>query len=89
MGLTKTTALKCATQGIRVNVMCPGVIQTPMIDRPAGKTKEGIERFNGFKPIGHFGLPEEIANAVVWMCSDEASFVTRHVMAVDSGFTPQ
>ncbi|SFF05716.1 Enoyl-(Acyl carrier protein) reductase [Flavobacterium xueshanense] len=60
-----------------------------MIDRLAGKAKEGIERFNGFKPIGRFGLPEEIANTVVWMCSDEASFVTRHVMAVDSGFTPQ
>lgn len=89
VGLTKTTALECATQGIRVNVVCPGVIQTPMIDRLTGKTKEGIERFKGFEPIGRFGLPEEIANAVVWMCSDEASFVTGHVMAVDGGFTAQ
>ena len=89
VGLTKTTALECATQGIRVNVVCPGVIQTPMIDRLTGKTKEGIERFKGFEPIGRFGLPEEIANAVIWMCSDEASFVTGHVMAVDGGFTAQ
>lgn len=89
VGLTKTTALECATQGIRVNVVCPGVIQTPMIDRLTGKTKEAIERFKGFEPIGRFGLPEEIANAVVWMCSDEASFVTGHVMAVDGGFTAQ
>lgn len=89
VGLTKTTALECATQGIRVNAVCPGVIQTPMIDRLTGKTKEGIERFKGFEPIGRFGLPEEIANAVVWMCSDEASFVTGHVMAVDGGFTAQ
>ena len=89
VGLTKTTALECATQGIRVNVVCPGVIQTPMIDRLTGKTKEGIQRFKGFEPIGRFGLPEEIANAVVWMCSDEASFVTGHVMAVDGGFTAQ
>ena len=89
VGLTKTTALECASQGIRVNVVCPGVIQTPMIDRLTGKTNEGIERFKGFEPIGRFGLPEEIANAVVWLCSDEASFVTGHVMAVDGGFTAQ
>lgn len=89
VGLTKTTALECASQGIRVNVVCPGVIQTPMIDRLTGQTKEGIERFKGFEPIGRFGLPEEIANAVVWLCSDEASFVTGHVMAVDGGFTAQ
>ena len=89
VGLTKTTALECATRGIRVNAVCPGVIQTPMIDRLIGKTKEAMERFIGFEPIGRFGLPEEIANAVVWMCSDEASFVTGHVMAVDGGFTAQ
>lgn len=89
VGLTKTTALECAKEGIRVNVVCPGVIQTPMIDRLTGKTKEGIEQFTGFEPIGRFGLPEEIANAVVWLCSDEASFVTGHVMAVDGGFVAQ
>jgi NAD(P)-dependent dehydrogenase (short-subunit alcohol dehydrogenase family) len=89
VGLTKTTALEYATQGIRVNVVCPGVIQTPMIDRLTGKTKEAIEQFTALEPLRRFGLPEEIANAVVWLCSDEASFVTGHVMAVDGGFTAQ
>jgi NAD(P)-dependent dehydrogenase (short-subunit alcohol dehydrogenase family) len=60
-----------------------------MIDRLTGKTKEAIEQFTGLEPMRRFGLPEEIANAVVWLCSDEASFVTGHVMAVDGGFTAQ
>jgi NAD(P)-dependent dehydrogenase (short-subunit alcohol dehydrogenase family) len=89
VGLTKTTALEYAKLGIRVNAVCPGVIQTPMIDRLTGKTKEAIEQFTGLEPMGRFGLPEEIANAVVWMCSDEASFVTGHAMTVDGGFVAQ
>ncbi|HLF50830.1 SDR family oxidoreductase [Flavobacterium sp.] len=89
IGLTKTAALEYASLGIRVNAVCPGVIQTPMIDRLTGKTKEGIEQFKGLEPLGRFGLPEEIAHAVVWMCSDEASFVTGHAMAVDGGFVAQ
>jgi NAD(P)-dependent dehydrogenase (short-subunit alcohol dehydrogenase family) len=86
VGLTKTAALECAKLGIRVNAVCPGVIQTPMIDRLTHKEKENIAQFKGFEPIGRFGLPEEVANAVVWMCTDEASFVTGHAMAVDGGF---
>lgn len=89
VGLTKTTALEYAKLGIRVNAVCPGVIQTPMIDRLTGKTKEAIEQFTGLEPMGRFGLPEEIANAVVWMCSDEASFVSGHAMTVDGGFVAQ
>lgn len=89
VGLTKTTALEYAKLGIRVNAVCPGVIQTPMIDRLTGKTKEAIAQFTGLEPMGRFGLPEEIANAVVWMCSDEASFVTGHAMTVDGGFIAQ
>lgn len=89
IGLTKTTALEYAKQGLRVNAVCPGVIQTPMIDRITGKTKETIEEFKGLEPIGRFGLPDEIANAVLWMCSDEASFVTGLAMAVDGGFVAQ
>lgn len=86
VGLTKTAALECAKLGIRVNAVCPGVIQTPMIDRLTHKEKENIAQFKGFEPIGRFGLPEEVANAVVWMCTDEASFVTGHAMVVDGGF---
>ncbi|HEX9151049.1 MAG TPA: SDR family oxidoreductase [Flavobacterium sp.] len=89
VGLTKTAALECAKLGIRVNAVCPGVIQTPMIDRLTGNNKEAIEQFTGMEPLGRFGLPEEIAGAVVWMCSDDASFVTGHAMAVDGGFVAQ
>jgi NAD(P)-dependent dehydrogenase (short-subunit alcohol dehydrogenase family) len=60
-----------------------------MIDRLTGKTKESIQQFTALEPMGRFGLPEEIANAVVWLCSDEASFVTGHAMAVDGGFVAQ
>jgi NAD(P)-dependent dehydrogenase (short-subunit alcohol dehydrogenase family) len=86
IGLTKTAALEYAKQGIRVNAVCPGVIQTPMMDRLTGKKKEAREQFTALEPVGRMGQPEEIANAVVWMCSDEASFVTGHAMAVDGGF---
>jgi NAD(P)-dependent dehydrogenase (short-subunit alcohol dehydrogenase family) len=89
VGLTKTAALECAKLGIRVNAVCPGVIQTPMIDRLTGNTKEAVAQFTGLEPVGRFGQPEEIANAVVWMCSDEASFLTGHAMAVDGGFVAQ
>ncbi|MFV8326345.1 SDR family oxidoreductase [Flavobacterium sp. ZS1P14] len=89
VGLTKTPALECAKLGIRVNAVCPGVIQTPMIDRLTGNNKEAVKQFTGLEPVGRFGLPEEIANAVVWMCSDDASFVTGHAMAVDGGFVAQ
>ena len=89
VGLTKTAALEYAQLGIRVNAVCPGVIQTPMIDRLTGTNKEAIDQFTKLEPVGRFGQPEEIANAVVWLCSDKASFVTGHAMAVDGGFVAQ
>jgi NAD(P)-dependent dehydrogenase (short-subunit alcohol dehydrogenase family) len=89
IGLTKTAALECAKLGIRVNAVCPGVIQTPMIDRLTGNDKKAIEQFTNLEPVGRFGRAEEIANAVIWMCSDGASFVTGHAMAVDGGFVAQ
>lgn len=89
IGLTKTAALECAKQGIRINAVCPGVIQTPMIDRLTRNDKEAIEQFTKLEPVGRFGQAEEIANAVIWMCSDGASFVTGHAMAVDGGFVAQ
>jgi NAD(P)-dependent dehydrogenase (short-subunit alcohol dehydrogenase family) len=89
IGLTKTSALECAKLGIRVNAVCPGVIQTPMIDRLTGNDKKAIEQFTNLEPVGRFGRAEEIANAVIWMCSDGASFVTGHAMAVDGGFVAQ
>lgn len=89
IGLTKTSALECAKSGIRVNAVCPGVIKTPMIDRLTGNKKEAVDQFTAMEPVGRFGLPEEIASAVIWLCSDEASFVTGHAMAADGGFVAQ
>ncbi|WP_281298527.1 SDR family oxidoreductase [Flavobacterium limnophilum] len=89
IGLTKTAALECAKLGIRVNAVCPGVIQTPMIDRLTGKKKEAEAQFTSLEPVGRFGQPEEIACSVMWLCSDEASFVTGIAMPVDGGFVAQ
>lgn len=85
VGLTKTAALEYAKAGIRVNAVCPGVILTPMVQR----LPELIEAFTAAEPIGRLGKPEEIAEAVVWLCSDAASFVTGHAMAVDGGYVAQ
>lgn len=87
VGLSKTAALEYAKQGIRVNAVCPGVIQTSMIDRLTGKVKEVEEQFTQMEPVGRMGTPEEIAEAVVWLCSDAASFVTGIALPVDGGFT--
>ncbi len=89
IGLTKTAALEFAKLGIRVNAVCPGIIETPMMDRLSGNDLEAIARFSALEPMGRYGQPEEIANAVLWMCSDEASFLTGHAMAVDGGFVAQ
>ncbi len=89
IGLTKNAALEYARQGIRVNVVCPGVIKTPMIDRFTGKDKTVEQQFESAEPIGRMGEPDEVASAVLWLCSDEASFVTGHPMVVDGGWVAQ
>lgn len=89
IGLTKTAALENAKLGIRINAVCPGIIKTPMIDRVTGNKKEVEQQFAGMEPVGRFGQPEEIACAVIWLCSDEASFVTGIAMPVDGGFVAQ
>ncbi len=88
IGLTKTAALEFAGKNIRINVVCPGWIKTPPIEssmRNNPALKKQICMFD--EPIGRIGEPEEIANAVLWLCSDEASFVTGHIMVVDGGFS--
>ncbi|CCA90302.1 SDR family NAD(P)-dependent oxidoreductase [Novosphingobium sp. PP1Y] len=84
VGLTRQAALKWAQQGIRVNAVCPGVIETPMTAPIAAdpKLKAVIDSMT---PMGRFGKPEEIAEAVVWLCSEAASFVTGHPMVIDGG----
>lgn len=89
VGLTKTAALEYATTGLRINVVCPGVIQTPMIDRLTGYDKVVEKQFTDTEPMGRLGRPEEVANAVLWLCSDEASFVTGSSIPVDGGWTAQ
>jgi NAD(P)-dependent dehydrogenase (short-subunit alcohol dehydrogenase family) len=86
-GLTKTSALEYAQSGIRINAVCPGVIHTPMIDRTIGGNPEIEAQLVATEPIGRMGEPEEVAEAVVWLCSDAASFVTGHLMAVDGAFS--
>ncbi|MCX6292153.1 MAG: SDR family oxidoreductase [Bacteroidetes bacterium] len=89
IGLTKTAALEYAKTGIRVNSVCPGVIKTPMIDRFTGKNKEIEKQFENLEPVGRLGEPGEVAEAVVWLCSDAASFVTGAALAVDGGWIAQ
>jgi NAD(P)-dependent dehydrogenase (short-subunit alcohol dehydrogenase family) len=88
VGLTRAAALEYADKGIRVNAVCPGYIRTPMtasrLADPAGRARL-LER----EPIGRVGEPEEVAQAVVWLCSDAASFVTGHALAVDGGWVAQ
>ncbi len=89
VGLTKTAALEYAKSGIRVNAVCPGLIQTPMVERITNGHPQLGEALVAAEPIGRTGRPEEIAESVVWMCSDAASFVTGHAMSVDGGFVAQ
>ena len=88
-GLTKTAALEYAKAGIRVNSVCPGVIQTPMVENVIKAVPALAEPMQALQPVGRFGNPEEVAEAVVWLCSDAASFVTGHPMAVDGGCVAQ
>ena len=89
VGLTKTAALEYAKSGVRVNAVCPGVIQTPMVERITSQQAGLMERFVALHPVGRAGKPEEIAEAVVWLCSEAASFVTGHAMSVDGGIVAQ
>jgi NAD(P)-dependent dehydrogenase (short-subunit alcohol dehydrogenase family) len=87
IGLTKAAALDYAKQHIRINAVCPGIIETPMMDRFSGGTAEGRERVIAQEPVGRMGAPEEIAAAVLWLCSDETGFVVGHALVVDGGQT--
>jgi NAD(P)-dependent dehydrogenase (short-subunit alcohol dehydrogenase family) len=90
IGLTQTAALEYATQNIRVNAVCPGFIYTPLLEK-AGM-QSGTEQhaaISNLHPMKRMGTSEEIAEAVIWLCSDAASFITGHALMVDGGYTAQ
>ena len=84
-GLTKTAALEYARAGIRVNSVCPGVVRTPMVENVIKAPPALAKLMQALQPVGRLGNPEEVAEAVAWLCSDAASFVTGHPMAIDGG----
>jgi NAD(P)-dependent dehydrogenase (short-subunit alcohol dehydrogenase family) len=85
LGLTKAAALETARNGIRINAVCPAAVETAMAERLFGEP-EIHKATLGFHPMGRFGRPAEIAEAVVWMCSDRASFMTGQSLVLDGGF---
>jgi NAD(P)-dependent dehydrogenase (short-subunit alcohol dehydrogenase family) len=92
VGLTKVAALEYATQGIRVNAVCPGFIETPMVMErglAAGSHPEVYQQLADIHPMKRLGTPQEIAAGVVWLCSEAASFVTGQTLIVDGGYTAQ
>jgi NAD(P)-dependent dehydrogenase (short-subunit alcohol dehydrogenase family) len=88
IGFTKSAALEYATRGIRVNAVCPGTIQTPMVDKmiAEGQGEELNAMLKAYVPMGRMGRPEEIADAVLWLCSSAASYVTGQSISVDGGY---
>jgi NAD(P)-dependent dehydrogenase (short-subunit alcohol dehydrogenase family) len=89
VGLTKTAALEYARKGVRVNAVCPGIFETPLNQKYWDQFPGSKEEMLKTVPLGRYGQPEEVAEAVVWLCSDAASFVHGHAMVVDGTFTAQ
>ena len=89
IGLTRSAALECATQGIRVNAVCPGTIDTPMVSRMLDKGMLAMDDLLRDLPMKRLGKGEEIADVVLWLCSTGSTFVTGQALAVDGGFTVQ
>lgn len=89
IGLTRSAAMEYAKTGVRINVVSPGPIETPMTERMFGSISALNQGFGAMMPIGRAGKPHEIAEAVVWLCSDASSFITGQVLNIDGGFTAQ
>jgi NAD(P)-dependent dehydrogenase (short-subunit alcohol dehydrogenase family) len=89
IGLTRSAALEYASRGVRINAICPGTFNTPMVDHMIAKGELDLEEVTRNQPIGRLGQPEEIAAAVLWLCSPGASFVVGVALPVDGGYTAQ
>jgi NAD(P)-dependent dehydrogenase (short-subunit alcohol dehydrogenase family) len=89
IGLTRTAALEYARAGIRVNAVCPAFVRTPMVERfvEVSGPRMSYERLASMQPMGRLGTVQEVADAVVWLCSDEAGFITGHALPLDGGTT--
>jgi NAD(P)-dependent dehydrogenase (short-subunit alcohol dehydrogenase family) len=87
VGLTQTAALQYAKARIRVNAVCPGWVQTPLLEPLRAANPHAEADMVAATPLGRLGTPQEIADAVVWLCSDQASFVTGHALAIDGGLS--
>jgi NAD(P)-dependent dehydrogenase (short-subunit alcohol dehydrogenase family) len=85
IGATKAAAIEYAAQGIRINAVCPAIIETPMVERALGGDAELTAQFRAVHPVGRFGKPEEVASATLWLCSEGAAFTIGHPLAVDGG----
>lgn len=88
-GLTRTAAIEVAASGVRVNAVCPAIIQTPMTQGPLGGAEQVDAVMGRLHPVGRVGRPEEVAAAVLWLCSDSAGFVTGQSINIDGGVTAQ
>jgi NAD(P)-dependent dehydrogenase (short-subunit alcohol dehydrogenase family) len=86
VGLTRAAAIEYGREKIRVNCVCPGPIRTPMLGRLLSSRPEMEQRFASAEPLKRLGEPAEIGEAVAWLCSDAASYVTGHAMSVDGGY---
>lgn len=89
VGLVRSAAISVAASGVRVNALCPGMVQTPLLDRLIGHAPGLGDALMAKKPMKRLGQVDEIARAALWLASDEASFVTGHALAVDGGYTAQ
>ncbi|NET56185.1 MAG: SDR family oxidoreductase [Symploca sp. SIO2E6] len=89
IGLTKSLALEYAKSNIRINTVCPGGIETDMFERLVAGNAESKAKIAAAHPMGRVGQPEDVARAVIWLCSDGANFVTGHSLVIDGGFTVQ
>ena len=89
IGLTRTAAMEYAARGIRINAVCPGTIDTPLVQKILRADPGAMEGILRNQPIGRLGRPDEVADAVLWLCSSGSSLVVGHALAVDGGWTAQ